>query len=59
MRDGVEAGHLQPATPRDRDELAVGAIGTVLTAVAAGFLALKWWQMPLALVGKLNALALL
>ncbi len=33
--------------------LAVGAIGTVLTAVAAGFLALKWWQMPLALVGAL------
>lgn len=31
--------------------LAIGAIGTALAAVAAGFLALKWWQMPLAVVG--------
>lgn len=33
--------------------LAVGAIGTALAAVAAGFLALLWWQMPLALLGVL------
>jgi hypothetical protein len=33
--------------------LAIGAIGTALTAVAAGFLALKWWQMPLAVVGAM------
>lgn len=33
--------------------LAVGAIGTMLAAVAGGFLALKWWQMPLALVGAM------
>ncbi|HCT40776.1 MAG TPA: hypothetical protein DF427_06330 [Moraxellaceae bacterium] len=31
--------------------LAIGAIGTALAAVAAGFLALKWWQMPLAMLG--------
>lgn len=31
--------------------LAIGAIGTALAAVATGFLALKWWQMPLALLG--------
>lgn len=33
--------------------LALGAIGTALAAVMAGFLGLKWWQMPLALVGIL------
>ena len=31
--------------------LAVGAIGTALAAVLAGFLSLVWWQMPLAFVG--------
>jgi hypothetical protein len=31
--------------------LAVGAIGTAIASVVTGFLALKWWQMPLALVG--------
>lgn len=31
--------------------LAIGAIGTMLAAVAAGFLSLKWWQMPLAFLG--------
>jgi hypothetical protein len=31
--------------------LAIGAIGSALAAVATGFLNLKWWQMPLALVG--------
>lgn len=31
--------------------LAVGAIGTVLASVLTGVLTLKWWQMPLALVG--------
>ncbi|MFA4969871.1 MAG: hypothetical protein WC540_09585, partial [Sulfuritalea sp.] len=31
--------------------LAVGAIGTALAAMLGGLLALKWWQMPLALVG--------
>jgi hypothetical protein len=33
--------------------LAIGAIGTVLTAVLAGFLSLKWWQMPMAVAGLL------
>ncbi len=33
--------------------LALGALGSALAAVASGFLALKWWQMPLALVGVL------
>lgn len=31
--------------------LAVGALGSVLAAVGAGFLALRWWQMPLAVAG--------
>jgi len=31
--------------------LAVGAIGTALAAMLGGLLALKWWQMPLALAG--------
>ncbi|MDD5249068.1 MAG: hypothetical protein PHY45_08790 [Rhodocyclaceae bacterium] len=31
--------------------LAVGAIGTALASVATGLFALKWWQLPLALVG--------
>ncbi len=31
--------------------LAVGAIGTALASVLTGMLALKWWQMPLAVVG--------
>ncbi|HEX4911240.1 MAG TPA: hypothetical protein VFV64_10820, partial [Permianibacter sp.] len=33
--------------------LAIGAIGTALAAVVSGFLALSWWQMPLAFVGVL------
>jgi hypothetical protein len=31
--------------------LAVGALGTAIASVLTGFLALRWWQMPLALVG--------
>jgi hypothetical protein len=31
--------------------LAVGAIGTALASVIMGVLALKWWQIPLALIG--------
>ena len=31
--------------------LAVGAIGSALAAVAAGFLALAWWKMPVAIIG--------
>lgn len=31
--------------------LAVGALGTALAAVLTGLLALKWWQMPLAIGG--------
>ncbi len=31
--------------------LAVGAIGTALASVVMGVLALKWWQIPLALAG--------
>jgi hypothetical protein len=29
----------------------LGAIGTAVAAVATGFLGLRWWQMPLALIG--------
>jgi hypothetical protein len=31
--------------------LAVGALGTALASMVTGIVALKWWQMPLALVG--------
>ncbi|MDZ4074836.1 MAG: hypothetical protein U1E04_08820 [Hylemonella sp.] len=31
--------------------LAVGAIGTALASVLVGLLALKWWQVPIALAG--------
>ncbi len=33
--------------------LAVGAIGTAIASVVTGFLALPWWQIPLALIGGL------
>jgi hypothetical protein len=33
--------------------LAVGAIGTAAAAVVTGLLALKWWQLPLAIAGLL------
>jgi Na+(H+)/acetate symporter ActP len=33
--------------------LAVGALGTAVASLLTGMLALKWWQMPLALVGLL------
>lgn len=33
--------------------LALGAIGTMLTAIVTGFLKLTWWQMPLAIIGML------
>jgi len=33
--------------------LAVGALGTALASVLSGVLALRWWQMPLALFGLL------
>ena len=31
--------------------LAIGAIATVISSMIAGFLALTWWQMPIAIVG--------
>jgi len=33
--------------------LAIGAIGTVLASVLAGFIGLIWWKMPLAIMGIL------
>ena len=33
--------------------LALGAIGTALASVVAGFMGLVWWKMPLAFVGLL------
>jgi len=33
--------------------LAIGAIGTAIASVLTGFLALSWWQMPLAIAGLL------
>ncbi|EKE80640.1 hypothetical protein [Idiomarina xiamenensis] len=33
--------------------LAIGAIGSTLAAIAAGFFALNWWQTPLAIAGVL------
>lgn len=38
--------------------LALGAIGTFLVAVVGGFFGLKWWQMPLAIVGIILAISL-
>lgn len=37
--------------------LALGAIGTAFAAVVGGFLALRWWQMPLALLGTMLLLS--
>lgn len=37
--------------------LAVGAIGTALASVIMGFLALRWWQMPLAVAGLMLAVS--
>jgi hypothetical protein len=31
--------------------LALGALGTAVATLVTGFVALKWWQMPLAIVG--------
>lgn len=31
--------------------LALGALGSALAAITTGFLQLKWWQMPLAMLG--------
>jgi MFS family permease len=33
--------------------LAVGALGTALASMVGGLFALKWWQIPIALVGLL------
>ena len=33
--------------------LALGALGTAIASVVTGFLALEWWQMPIALAGLL------
>jgi len=33
--------------------LAIGAVGSAITAVATGFMKLKYWQMPLAIIGAL------
>jgi hypothetical protein len=33
--------------------LALGAIGTAIASVISGFLALVWWQMPIAIAGLL------
>jgi len=33
--------------------LAIGAIGTTIAAVMAGFMKLEWWKMPFAIVGLL------
>lgn len=37
--------------------LAVGAIGTALTAAISGLFALSWWQLPLAIAGVLLAIS--
>lgn len=37
--------------------LAIGAIGTALATVLSSFMALQWWQMPLAIVGVLLAIS--
>ncbi|CAA7627990.1 conserved membrane hypothetical protein [Candidatus Terasakiella magnetica] len=37
--------------------LALGAIGTALASVMTGFMALPWWQIPLALAGLILAIS--
>ncbi len=37
--------------------LAIGAIGTAIASVVTGFLALSWWQMPLAIAGILMVIS--
>ncbi len=37
--------------------LAIGAIGTALATIFAGFLGLEWWKMPIAAVGVLLAIS--
>ncbi len=37
--------------------LAIGAIGSVLAAAAAGFFKLEWWKMPFAIAGLLLAIS--
>jgi hypothetical protein len=37
--------------------LALGAIGTIIASVIAGFLALVWWKMPLAFLGIMMAIS--
>lgn len=37
--------------------LALGAIGTAIASVLSGFLALAWWQIPLAIFGVLMAIS--
>jgi hypothetical protein len=37
--------------------LAVGALGTALAAMMGGLLSLKWWQLPLVVVGVLVAVS--
>ncbi|MCL2328745.1 MAG: hypothetical protein FWC39_09595 [Bacteroidetes bacterium] len=37
--------------------LAIGAIGGVLVSVVSGFLKLKWWEMPLAIVAIMLAIS--
>jgi hypothetical protein len=37
--------------------LALGAIGTIIASVIAGFLALVWWKMPLAFLGIIMAIS--
>ncbi len=38
--------------------LAIGAIGGALVALGGGFLSLKWWQMPLVILGVLVLISL-
>ena len=56
----VVVSHAQPEPPFDIAKfvgifagigIAIGAIGSVLLAIASGFLSLKIWQMPLAIMG--------
>lgn len=63
----VAAPAAQPPTPFDIGKfagifaalsLAIGAIGSVLISALAGFFELRWWQMPLALVGMILCISL-
>ncbi len=66
-KPAVAAAPAAPAQPFDIGKfvgifaalsLALGAIGSIILSIAAGFFKLVWWQMPVAIVGIILAISL-